>query len=289
MAQVIDGKARAKELRKELKGRVSEFTERMGNPPGLGVLLVGGDPASAVYVRNKERACEKVGIRSIHHQLPDDASQGQVEEIIDQLNEDPHVHGILLQLPLPDHLDTEPLLLRILPEKDADGFHPVNVGHLAVGQPTFVPCTPLGCIDLLRHAGVEMKGADAVVVGRSNIVGKPVAQLLLSEGATVTICHSKTRDLAAHVGRADIVVAAVGVPEMIQGEWIKEGAAVIDVGINRLEDGRLVGDVNYEAASQRAACITPVPGGVGPMTVAKLLENTLEGAIRHESRKSNKV
>ncbi|OUU21447.1 MAG: bifunctional methylenetetrahydrofolate dehydrogenase/methenyltetrahydrofolate cyclohydrolase [Planctomycetia bacterium TMED53] len=289
MTRVIDGKARAKELRKELKGRVSDFTEQAGHPPGLGVLLVGGDPASAVYVRNKERACEKVGMRSFHHQLPDDATQEQVEAIIDQLNDDPQVHGILLQLPLPDHLDAEPLLLRILPEKDADGFHPVNVGHLAVGQPTFVPCTPLGCIDLLRHAGVEMKGADAVVVGRSNIVGKPVAQLLLAEGATVTVCHSKTRDLAAHVGRADIVVAAVGVPEMIQGEWIKEGAAVIDVGINRLDDGRLVGDVDYESAAERAACITPVPGGVGPMTVAKLLENTLEGAIRHESRRSNKV
>ena len=289
MSQVIDGKARAKELRKELKGRVSDFTEQAGHPPGLGVLLVGGDPASAVYVRNKERACEKVGMRSFHHQLPDDATQEQVEAIIDQLNDDPQVHGILLQLPLPDHLDAEPLLLRILPEKDADGFHPVNVGHLAVGQPTFVPCTPLGCIDLLRHAGVEMKGADAVVVGRSNIVGKPVAQLLLAEGATVTVCHSKTRDLAAHVGRADIVVAAVGVPQMIQGEWIKEGAAVIDVGINRLDDGSLVGDVDYESAAERAACITPVPGGVGPMTVAKLLENTLEGAIRHESRRSNKV
>lgn len=289
MAQVINGKERAKQLRKELKGRVSEFTEHAGHPPGLGVLLVGGDPASAVYVRNKERACEKVGIRSFHHQLPDDATQEQVEQVIDELNADPHVHGILLQLPLPAHLDAEPLLLRILPEKDADGFHPVNVGHLAVGQPTFVPCTPLGCIDLLRSAGVEMKGAEAVVVGRSNIVGKPAAQLLLAEGATVTICHSKTKDLAAHVGRADIVVAAVGVPEMIQGEWIKEGAAVIDVGINRLEDGRLVGDVDYESAAQRAACITPVPGGVGPMTVAKLLENTLEGAIRHEASKRKTV
>ena len=289
MAQVIDGKERAKQLRKELKGRVSEFTEQAGHPPGLGVLLVGGDPASAVYVRNKERACEKVGIRSFHHQLPDNATQEQVEEVIDQLNADPHVHGILLQLPLPAHLDAEPLLLRILPEKDADGFHPVNVGHLAVGQPTFVPCTPLGCIDLLRSAGVEMSGAEAVVVGRSNIVGKPAAQLLLAEGATVTICHSRTKDLAAHVGRADIVVAAVGVPEMIQGEWIKEAAAVIDVGINRLDDGRLVGDVDYESASKRAACITPVPGGVGPMTVAKLLENTLEGAIRHEESKRKTV
>jgi methylenetetrahydrofolate dehydrogenase (NADP+)/methenyltetrahydrofolate cyclohydrolase len=195
------------------------------------------------------------------------------------------VHGILLQLPLPSHLDAEPLLLRISPDKDADGFHPVNAGRLAVGQPTFVPCTPLGCIDLLQTAGVTLQGADAVVVGRSNIVGKPVAQLLLAEGATVTICHSKTQNLAAHIGRADVVVAAVGRPEMIRGEWIKPGAAVIDVGINRIEDGSIVGDVEFEAASERAGCITPVPGGVGPMTVAKLLENTLAGAIRFEECK----
>jgi methylenetetrahydrofolate dehydrogenase (NADP+)/methenyltetrahydrofolate cyclohydrolase len=285
MAQLIDGKARAKELRKILKERVSAFTEQVGHAPGLGVLLVGADPASAVYVRNKERACKNTGIRSFHHELPEDATQEQVEGLIDQLNEDPEVHGILLQLPLPSHLDAQPLLLRILPEKDADGFHPVNAGRLAVGQPTFVPCTPLGCIDLLRWSGVTLQGADAVVVGRSNIVGKPVAQLLLAEGATVTICHSKTRDLAEHVGRAEILVAAVGRPEMIRGEWIRPGAAVIDVGINRLEDGSIVGDVEFEAAASRAACITPVPGGVGPMTVAKLLENTLEGAIRLEQQK----
>ena len=209
--------------------------------------------------------------------------------MIDQLNADAQVHGILLQLPLPEHLDAEPLLLRILPEKDADGFHPVNAGLLAVGQPRFVPCTPLGCVDLLKWAGVEIQGAEAVVVGRSNIVGKPAAQLLLAEGATVTICHSKTKDLASHVGRADIVVAAVGVPEMIKGEWIKEGAAVIDVGINRLDDGRRVGDVEFESAKQRAGGITPVPGGVGPMTVAKLLENTLDGAIRQEAEKQQTV
>ena len=289
MTQIIDGKARAKELRKELKGRVSAFVEQSGYPPGLGVLLVGEDPASAVYVRNKERACAKAGIQSFHHQLPREATQEQVEAVIDQLNADAQVHGILLQLPLPEHLDAEPLLLRILPEKDADGFHPVNAGLLAVGQPRFVPCTPLGCVDLLKWAGVEIQGAEAVVVGRSNIVGKPAAQLLLAEGATVTICHSKTKDLASHVGRADIVVAAVGVPEMIKGEWIKEGAAVIDVGINRLDDGRLVGDVEFESAKQRAGGITPVPGGVGPMTVAKLLENTLEGAIRQEAEKQQTV
>ncbi|HCW45786.1 MAG: bifunctional methylenetetrahydrofolate dehydrogenase/methenyltetrahydrofolate cyclohydrolase FolD [Planctomycetia bacterium] len=289
MTQIIDGKARAKELRKELKGRVSAFVEQSGYPPGLGVLLVGEDPASAVYVRNKERACAKVGIQSFHHQLPREATQEQVEAVIDQLNADAQVHGILLQLPLPEHLDAEPLLLRILPEKDADGFHPVNAGLLAVGQPRFVPCTPLGCVDLLKWAGVEIQGAEAVVVGRSNIVGKPAAQLLLAEGATVTICHSKTKDLASHVGRADIVVAAVGVPEMIKGEWIKEGAAVIDVGINRLDDGRLVGDVEFESAKQRAGGITPVPGGVGPMTVAKLLENTLDGAIRQEAEKQQTV
>jgi len=285
MAQIIDGKARAKEIRKSLKGRVQAFVEAAGHPPGLGVILVGEDPASAVYVRNKERACARTGIRSFHHQLPIDATQQQVEQLIDQLNDDPEVHGILLQLPLPAGLDPDPLLLRISPSKDADGFHPVNAGQLAVGQPAFVPCTPLGCIDLLLDAGVKLQGADAVVVGRSNIVGKPVAQLLLAEGATVTICHSRTRDLASHVGRADVVVAAVGRPQMILGEWIKPGAAVIDVGINRLDDGSIVGDVEFAAASERAAFITPVPGGVGPMTVAKLLENTLEGALRFEECK----
>ena len=285
MAQIIDGKARAKEIRKSLKGRVQAFEEAAGHPPGLGVILVGEDPASAVYVRNKERACARTGIRSFHHQLPIDATQQQVEQLIYQLNDDPEVHGILLQLPLPAGLDPDPLLLRISPSKDADGFHPVNAGQLAVGQPAFVPCTPLGCIDLLLDAGVKLQGADAVVVGRSNIVGKPVAQLLLAEGATVTICHSRTRDLASHVGRADVVVAAVGRPQMILGEWIKPGAAVIDVGINRLDDGSIVGDVEFAAASERAAFITPVPGGVGPMTVAKLLENTLEGALRFEECK----
>jgi methylenetetrahydrofolate dehydrogenase (NADP+)/methenyltetrahydrofolate cyclohydrolase len=285
MAQIIDGRARAKELRKSLKERVRVFTERTGHAPGLGVLLVGEDPASAVYVRNKERACEKTGIRSFHHQLPVDISQQQMEECIDKLNADPQVHGILLQLPLPAQLDAEPLLERMLPEKDVDGFHPVNAGRLSVGQPTFVPCTALGCVDLLRWSGVTLEGAHAVVVGRSNIVGKPIAQLLLAEGATVTICHSKTRDLAEQVGRAEVLVAAVGRPEMIRGDWIRPGAAVIDVGINRLEDGSIVGDVEFEAAAARAGYITPVPGGVGPMTVAKLMENTLEGAIRIEQHK----
>ncbi|MAW78296.1 MAG: bifunctional methylenetetrahydrofolate dehydrogenase/methenyltetrahydrofolate cyclohydrolase FolD [Planctomycetota bacterium] len=285
MAQIIDGKARAKELRKSLKERVASFAEQNGRAPGLGVILVGADPASAVYVRNKERACEKTGIRSFHHELPQDATQQQVEDLIDQLNGDPDVHGILLQLPLPAQLDAQPLIFRIRPDKDADGFHPVNAGRLSVGQPTFVPCTPLGCIDLLRWSGVTLQGADAVVVGRSNIVGKPVAQLLLAEGATVTICHSKTRDLAEKVGTADVLIAAVGRPEMIRGDWIRPGAAVIDVGINRLEDGSIVGDVEFETASARAGYITPVPGGVGPMTVAKLLENTLEGAIRFEQQK----
>ncbi|MEE2888936.1 MAG: bifunctional methylenetetrahydrofolate dehydrogenase/methenyltetrahydrofolate cyclohydrolase FolD [Planctomycetota bacterium] len=285
MAQIIDGKARAKELRKNLKKRVHAFAEQTGYAPGLGVILVGEDPASAVYVRNKERACEKTGIRSFHHQLAEDVSQQQVEECIDKLNADPEVHAILLQLPLPAQLDAQPLLERILPEKDADGFHPVNAGRLSVGQPASVPCTPLGCIDLLRWSGVELEGANAVVVGRSNIVGKPIAQLLLAEGATVTICHSKTRDLAEQVGRAEVLIAAVGRPEMIRGDWIRPGAAVIDVGINRLEDGSIVGDVEFEAASARAGYITPVPGGVGPMTVAKLLENTLEGAIRLDQHK----
>jgi len=284
LAEVIDGKQIAKECRRALKSRVSEFTEQVGNPPGLGVILVGEDPASAVYVRNKERACERAGMASFHHTLPADSSQQVVEKLIDRLNEDPLVHGILLQLPLPGHLDSKAMLARIRPDKDADGFHPVSAGMLAVGQPSFVPCTPRGCMRLIESTGRDISGADAVVVGRSNIVGKPMAQLLLSQNATVTICHSRTRDLDAHVGRADILVAAVGRPEFVRGDWIRDGSVVIDVGINRRHDGSLCGDVEYEKAFERAGFITPVPGGVGPMTVAMLLENTVEGAFRSISK-----
>ncbi len=279
-AQIIDGKKIAMECRKVLKGRVKEFSEQFGHAPGLGVILVGDDPASAVYVRNKEIACKKAGIQSFHVDLPATASEAQVEQVIDEMNENPAVHGILLQLPLPKGIDEQKMLARIVPDKDADGFHPINAGLLAVGKDGYVPCTPKGVMVLIESTGVPVEGAHAVVVGRSNIVGKPQAQLLLGKNATVTICHSRTKNLPEVVGQADIVVAAVGRPEMIKGSWIKPGAVVIDVGINRRDDGTLCGDVEYEAAAERASHITPVPGGVGPMTIAMLLENTLEGAIR---------
>ncbi|MCA8959599.1 MAG: bifunctional methylenetetrahydrofolate dehydrogenase/methenyltetrahydrofolate cyclohydrolase FolD [Planctomycetes bacterium] len=282
MAEIIDGKRIALECRKALKSRVAEFTEKKGYPPGLGVILVGEDPASAVYVRNKELACEKAGIASFHTSLPATASPAEVEAVIDRFNADPHCHGILLQLPLPKGIDSDAMLRRIRPEKDADGFHPMSAGLLAIGQPEFVPCTPKGCMVLLERTGIELKGKNAVVVGRSNIVGKPVAQLLLAQHCTVTICHSRTRDLAGEVARGDIVVAAVGVPEMVKGDWIQKGAVVIDVGINRREDGSLCGDVEFDIARERASWITPVPGGVGPMTVAMLLENTVDGAYRYD-------
>ncbi|MGA1203931.1 MAG: bifunctional methylenetetrahydrofolate dehydrogenase/methenyltetrahydrofolate cyclohydrolase FolD [Planctomycetota bacterium] len=284
-AQIIDGKAIAKQCRKALKGRVKEFTEQYGHAPGLGVILVGDDPASAVYVRNKEKACEKVGINSFHRDLPATATQEQVAAIIDEMNADDRVHGILLQLPLPKGLDEQAMLARIHPDKDADGFHPINAGYLAVGKEGYVPCTPKGVMTLIESTGQSIEGAHAVVIGRSNIVGKTQAQLLLGKNATVTVCHSRTRNLPEVVAQGDIVVAAVGRPEMVKGDWIKEGAIVIDVGINRRDDGTLCGDVDYDAAAERAGWITPVPGGVGPMTIAMLLENTLEGAIRKaESR-----
>ena len=279
-AQIIDGKKIAMECRKVLKGRVKEFSEQFGHAPGLGVILVGDDPASAVYVRNKEIACKKAGIQSFHVDLPATASEAQVEQVIDEMNENPAVHGILLQLPLPKGIDEQKMLARIVPDKDADGFHPINAGLLAVGKAGYVPCTPKGVMVLIESTGVPVEGAHAVVVGRWNIVGKPQAQLLLGKNATVTICHSRTKNLPEVVGQADIVVAAVGRPGMIKGTWIKPGAVVIDVGINRRDDGMLCGDVEYEAAAERASHITPVPGGVGPMTIAMLLENTLEGAIR---------
>jgi methylenetetrahydrofolate dehydrogenase (NADP+)/methenyltetrahydrofolate cyclohydrolase len=248
------------------------------------VILVGDDPASAVYVKNKERACTKVGIASYHRDLPADSTADRIAGVIDILNKDPRVHGILLQLPLPKGIDEAAMLARISPDKDADGFHPINAGYLAVGQPRFIPCTPKGVMKLIDSTGVAIEGAHAVVVGRSNIVGKPQAQLLLARNATVTICHSRTRNLAEIVACADILVAAVGKPEMVRGSWIKPGAVVIDVGINRREDGALCGDVEFAAAAERAGFITPVPGGVGPMTIAMLLENTLEAAIRAKAK-----
>ena len=279
----IDGKKIALECRKALRCRVQEFAEQKGYPPGLGVILVGEDPASAVYVRNKENACEKAGIASFHQGFDADATQRDIADQIQRFNEERRVHGILLQLPVPDQIDSDAMLRMIHPEKDADGFHPTSAGNLAVGKPTFVPCTPKGAMKLLESTDCPIEGAHAVVVGRSNIVGKPMAQLLLAANATVTMCHSRTRDLPGEVGRADIVVAAIGRAEFIKGAWIKEGAVVIDVGINRRDDGSLCGDVEYGPASERASWITPVPGGVGPMTVAMLLENTVEGAFRYDT------
>ncbi len=282
-ARIIDGKKIASECRARIAERVAEFERRKGYPPGLGVILVGDDAASALYVRNKEAACKQVGIKSFHEELPNRATRRQVEEAIDRFNEDRRVHGILLQLPLPEQVPEGEMLRRIRPEKDVDGFHPVSAGQLAVGQPTFVPCTPKGCMHLIRSTGAKIAGARAVVVGRSNIVGKPVAQLLLAESATVTICHSKTVDLPGEVARAEILVAAIGKPEFIRGEWVRPGAVVIDVGINRRPaDNKMCGDVEFEAAAARAGWITPVPGGVGPMTVAMLLENTLAGALEYD-------
>lgn len=278
-AQILDGKKIAAEVRAEVKEEVSRLKAE-GINPGLAVVLVGEDPASQVYVRNKHRACEEVGIYSEVHRLPAATSQDELLQLINQLNKDPKIHGILVQLPLPDHIDEKTVIDAIALEKDVDGFSPANVGNLVIGDKCFYPCTPHGCMVLLEKAGIDPKGKKAVVVGRSNIVGKPVAMMLLARHATVTICHSRTRDLAAECRQADILIAAVGKPEMITGDMIKEGAVVIDVGINRVAEKKLVGDVHFESASQKASWITPVPGGVGPMTIAMLLKNTVEAARR---------
>ena len=287
LAQLIDGKARALEIREALTREVQALIKE-GTFPALAVVLVGEDPASQVYVRNKERACEKAGLRSIKHVLADATSEEEILSLIDELNSEKDVHGILVQLPLPAHINENSVIEAIDPGKDVDGFHPFNVGRLMVGRPVFESCTPLGIMDLIRTTGVELKGKDAVVVGRSNIVGKPMAIMLLREHATVTICHSRTKDLDKKVRSADVVVAAVGRAEFVKGDWIKEGAVVIDVGINRTEDGRLVGDVEFEAASERASHITPVPGGVGPMTIAMLLSNTVKAARQAQGKGQSK-
>ncbi|MBE9528332.1 MAG: bifunctional methylenetetrahydrofolate dehydrogenase/methenyltetrahydrofolate cyclohydrolase FolD [Proteobacteria bacterium] len=277
--KVIDGKAAAKALRAELATEVAELKE-LGVTPGLAVVLVGEDPASKVYVRNKARASEEVGIRSVQHILPETTTEAELLSLIGELNADSGIHGILVQLPLPIHINEATVIETISAEKDADGFHPYNMGRLLTGSPTLEPCTPLGVMHLLRSTGVETAGKDAIVIGRSNIVGKPVAVMLLKENATVTLCHSKTANLPEKIAEADIVVAAIGRAEMILGEWIKEGATVIDVGMNRKADGKLCGDVEYAEAFKRAAHITPVPGGVGPMTIAMLLKNTVSAARR---------
>ena len=283
-AKRIDGKAAALSIRERVAGHVAEFERRTGRAPGLATVLVGEDPASAVYVRSKNRATAEAGMVSFAHNLPDTISEDDLLQLVIELNTDERVDGILVQLPLPNQIDAARIISTIDPAKDVDGFHAINAGRLATGLDALVPCTPLGCLHLLRSDLGDLSGLEAVVVGRSNIVGKPMALLLLGDHATVTIAHSRTRDLAEVVRRADIVVAAVGRPEMVRGDWIKPGATVIDVGINRIptEDGkgRLVGDVAYEEAAEVAAAITPVPGGVGPMTIAMLMRNTLVAAHR---------
>ncbi|RUN77053.1 bifunctional methylenetetrahydrofolate dehydrogenase/methenyltetrahydrofolate cyclohydrolase FolD [Sphingomonas sp. TF3] len=280
-AALIDGKAFAAGLRARIAARVAAFVGQAGRAPGLAVVLVGEDPASAVYVRNKGRATREAGMVSVEHRLPADVPQDALLDLVDALNADPAIDGILVQLPLPGHIDERTVLTRIDPDKDVDGFHPVNAGRLATGLPGFVPCTPFGCVMLLKDVLGDLAGLDAVVIGRSNIVGKPMAQLLIAESCTVTVAHSRTRDLSSVIKRADIVVAAVGRPEMIKGEWLKPGATVIDVGINRTETG-LVGDVDFAGAMSVAGAVTPVPGGVGPMTIACLLRNALLSAERRE-------
>ena len=283
-AQVIDGKAFAAEVRGRVAEHVTRLKDKHDLVPGLAVVLVGEDPASQVYVRSKGKQTVEVGMKSVEHRLEADTAEADLLALIDQLNRDESIHGILVQLPLPKHLNEDLVINSIDPAKDVDGFHISNVGLLGTGQKSMVPCTPLGCLMMLRHHHGSLSGMDAVVIGRSNIVGKPMAQLLLGDSCTVTIAHSRTKDLADVVRRADIVVAAVGRPEMVPGDWIKEGATVIDVGINRIDQGdgktKLVGDVDYATCAARAGAITPVPGGVGPMTIACLLANTLTAACR---------
>ena len=287
VATLIDGKAFAASLREHIGELATKFEAGAGRKAGLAVLLVGDDPASQVYVGSKGKATLAANMASFEHRLPADTGQAELLALVEQLNRDPAVDGILVQLPLPAQLDEQAIISAISPDKDVDGFHVINAGRLAVGQSGFVPCTPLGCMMMLTDRLGDLSGLEAVVIGRSNIVGKPMAQLLLNANATVTIAHSRTRDLPAVVRRADIVVAAVGRPEMVRGDWIKPGATVIDVGINRLppepgkEKGRLVGDVAFDEASEVAGAITPVPGGVGPMTIAVLLRNTLVAAYRN--------
>jgi methylenetetrahydrofolate dehydrogenase (NADP+)/methenyltetrahydrofolate cyclohydrolase len=289
-AEIIDGKELANTMREEIAEEVKRLSAS-GIVPGLGVILVGEDPASKSYVTAKEKACEKAGIYSDDNRLPADTSEEELLALVDRMNEDPRIHGILVQLPLPKHIDEDKVLLRIKPEKDVDGFHPYNVGRMMLGQKAFLPCTPHGVIQMLLRTGVETKGAHAVIVGRSNIVGKPLANMLLqkAEGrnCTVSVCHSATRDMASITRQADILIAAAGQPEMITADMVKEGAVVIDVGVNRVEDSskkngyRLVGDVAFESVKEKASKITPVPGGIGPMTITMLLYNTLESAKNH--------
>lgn len=278
MTGIIDGKAVAKEVQKQIKEEVEGLERRWGLAPGLAVVVVGDDPASHIYVRNKEKACKEVGIKSLEHLLPATILEKELLALVQQLNKDKNVHGILVQLPLPPHIRAEKVLEAISPDKDIDGFHPMSQGRLMLGADGFRPCTPMGIMRLLAAVGCDLKGKNAVVVGRSSIVGKPVALMLLEKHATVTLCHSRTVSLRDEVGRADILVVAIGKAGFVRGDWIKPGAVVIDVGVNRLPSGKLSGDVEFETAKTRASAITPVPGGVGPMTICMLLYNTLKAA-----------
>ncbi|MGE0030032.1 MAG: bifunctional methylenetetrahydrofolate dehydrogenase/methenyltetrahydrofolate cyclohydrolase FolD [Steroidobacteraceae bacterium] len=283
-AKIIDGKAIAEDLKREVRIGTDALAARGLRRPGLAVVMVGENPASAVYVRNKRRSCEQSGIVSVAHDLPQSTTEGELLALIDRLNADPAIDGILVQLPLPQQIRADAVIERIDPSKDVDGFHPYNIGRLTQGTPLLRPCTPYGVILMLERSGIAIDGRDAVIVGRSNIVGRPMALELLMRGATITVCHSRTKDLPGRVAAADLLVAAIGKPEFVPGAWVREGAVVIDVGINRLPDGRLVGDVQYETARERAGYITPVPGGVGPMTVAVLMKNTLDAATRRQAR-----
>lgn len=276
MYQIIDGKKISQEIKDELREKMAELKQK-GESRCLAVIQVGDDPASSVYVNNKKKACEYIGIDSESYHLPEETTEKELLELIDGLNRKPEVNGILVQLPLPKQIDEDKILLAISPEKDVDGFHPVNVGNLSIGRPGFVSCTPAGVIQLLKRAGIEIEGKECVVLGRSNIVGKPMAMLLLRENGTVTVCHSRTKDLKEITKRADILVAAIGKPKFIAADYVKEGAVVIDVGIHRNENGKLCGDVDFESVAPHCAAITPVPGGVGPMTIAMLMNNCVEG------------
>ena len=278
MAQIIDGKAISRQVREEIAAEVVSFKEKNNCAPGLAVVIVGNDPASQVYVRNKKRGCEEVGFYSESYELDESTTQEELNALVEKLNNDEKIHGILVQLPLPKHLNETEVLLRIKPEKDVDAFHPYNVGKIMIGNHDLLPCTPAGVMVLLEKSGIDVTGKKCVVIGRSNIVGKPMAMLLLHANGTVTVCHSKTQKLADICREADILVASIGKPEFVKGDMVKEGAVVVDVGINRLDSGKLVGDVAFSEVEPKASYITPVPGGVGPMTITMLLKNTLTAA-----------
>ena len=278
MANIIDGKAISAQIREEIAEKVKEYNKKTGALPGLAVVIVGENTASQVYVRNKKKACEQVGFNSWVYEMPESTTQQELNALIDKLNLDSNVHGILVQLPLPKHLDEEQVILRIKPEKDVDAFHPYNVGRITIGDPKFLPCTPAGIMELLKRSSIDICGKECVVIGRSNIVGKPMALLLLAQNGTVTVCHSKTKDLKEVCKRADILVVAIGKADFVKADMVKEGAVVIDVGMNRNSEGKLTGDVDFASVSEIASYITPVPGGVGPMTITMLLQNTLTAA-----------